>query len=195
MAGIADDLASVFDEIGTEVELVGSSPVVKERIDFAETDKVGIFSVTLRAESKLSVGSQIKISASGEHYFIYGGASELFENSVVIYSGRMFKATHQVKLMRRAKIKDPVTRKEDETWEEIEQFWAYVSVPITGNGLNVDADEVFFVNSVLRLVGKPSSKIEYLDRIQFPNAYFQVGTVDYVKYPGLCALELVEDTR
>ena len=76
MAGIADDLASVFDEIGTEVELVGSSPVVRERIDFAETDKVGIFAVTLRAGSKLSVGSHIKISASGEHYFIYGGASE-----------------------------------------------------------------------------------------------------------------------
>lgn len=193
--GIADDLASVFDEIGTEVELVGSSPVVKERIDYSETDKVGIYSVTIRAGSKLPVGSEIKISASGEHYFIYGGASELFENSVVITSGRMFQATHQVKLMRRSMEKDPVTRKETETWEEVEQFWAYVSVPITGNGLNTDADDVFFINSVLRLIGKPSAKVEYLDRIQFTNAYFQVGTVDYVKYSGLCSLELVEDTR
>lgn len=192
---IADDLASVFDEIGTEVEVVGSSPVVKERIDFAETDKVGIYSITLRSGSKIPVGSQIKISATGEIYFIYGGAFELFENQSVIFSGRMFKGTHQVKLMRRTKTKDPVTRQEVESWDEVEQFWAYVSVPITGNGLNVDADEVFFVNSVLRLVCKPTNKVEYLDRIQFPNAFFQVGTVDYVKYDGLCAMELVEDTR
>lgn len=192
---IAEDLASVFDEIGTEVELVGSSPVAKERIDFSETDKVGIFAVTLRSGSKLAAGNQIKVSSTGEHYFIYGGAFELFENAPVIFSGRMFKATHQVKLMRRTKTKDPVTRQETESWDEVEQFWAYVSVPITGNGLNVDADDVFFVNSVLRLVGKPINKVEYLDRIQFPNAFFQVGTVDYVKYSGLCALELVEDTR
>lgn len=193
--GIADDLASVFDEIGTEVELVGSSPVIKERIDYSETDKVGIFSVTLRSGSKLPIGSQIKVSASGEHYFIYGGASELFENETVIISGRMFKASHQVKLMRRTVVKNPVTREEEETWVEVEQFWAYVSVPVTGNGLNVDQDEVFFVNSVLRVVCKPSAKVEYLDRIQFPNAFFQAGTIDYVKYAGLCAIELVEDTR
>ena len=195
MTGIADDLASVFDEIGTEVELVGSSPVIKEKIDFSETDKVGIFAVTLRALSKIPLGSQIKVTATGEHYFVYGGSTELFENLPVIVSGRMFKASHQVKLMRRTIVKNPVTREEEETWVEVEQFWAYVSVPVTGNGLNADQDEVFFINSVLRVVCKPVAKIEYLDRIQFPNAFFQVGTIDYVKYSGLCAIELVEDTR
>lgn len=193
--GIAEDLASVFDEIGTEVVLVGSSPVIKENIDFSETDKVGIFAVTLRAGSKIPVGSQIELSTTGENYFIYGGHNELFENASVIVSGRMFRASHRVKLVRRSVVKDPVTRKETETWAEVEEFWAYVSVPNTGNGLNVDADDVFFINSVLRLVCKPTTKIEYLDRIQFPNIFFQVGTVDYEKYPGLCAMELVEDTR
>jgi hypothetical protein len=193
--GIAEDLASVFDEIGTEVELVGSSPLVRESIDFAETDKVGIFAVTLRAGSAIPIGSQIRITSTNEHYFIYGGFNEIFENTPVIVSGRMFKATHRVKLMRRTIEKDPVTRQEVDTWTEVDEFWAYVTVPITGNGLNVDADEVFFINSVLRVVCRPSEKIEYLDRIQFPNVFFQVGTVDYVKYDGLCALELVEDTR
>ena len=193
--GISDDLASVFDEIGTEVELIGSDPVVRERLDYSETDKVGIFSVTLRAGSGIPTGSQIKISVTGEIYFIYGGASELFENEEVIFSGRMVKATHKVKLMRRTVAKDPVTRKETDVWTEVDEFWANASVPNTGNGLNVDADEVFFVNSVIRLICKPTQKVEYLDRVQFPNAFFQVGTVDYVKFPGLVAIELVEDTR
>ena len=195
MVGIADDLASVFDEIGTEVELVGSSPVVTEFIDFAETDKVGIFSVTLRANSSIPLGSHIRITSTDDHYLIYGGFSELFENSPVVTTGRMFKCTHKVKLMRRTSVTDPVTRQKTTSWVEQEEFWAYVTVPITGNGLNVDADEVFFVNSVLRVVCKPTIKVEYLDRIQFPNAFFQVGTIDAVKYPGLIGLELVEDTR
>ena len=193
--GIAEDLASVFDEIGTEVEIVGSDPAVRENIDFSETDKLGIFAVTLRSGSKISIGSEIKITSTNEHYFISGGFNEIFENAPVIVSGRMFKASHVVKLMRRSMVKDPVTRKETETWAEVEQFHAYVTVPNTGNGLNVDADETFFINSVVRVICKPTEKVEYLDRIQFPNAFFQVGTVDYVKYAGLCALELVEDTR
>ena len=192
---ISDDIASVFDEIGTEVEVFGSSPPIRERIDYSETDKVGIYSVTLRGGTKIPTGSQIKISATGEVYFIYGGAFELFENESVVFTGRMVKATHKVKLMRRAIAKDPVTRKETETWTEVEEFWANAAVPNTGNGLNTDYDEVFFVNSIVRLICKPLGKVEYLDRIQFPNTFFQVGTIDYVKFPGLVAIELVEDTR
>ena len=153
--GIAEDLASVFDEIGTQVVIVGSDPPITESIDYAETDKPGVFSVTLRAGSAISVGAQINVVPTGEIYFIYSGFSEIFENALVVTTGRMFRASHRVKLKRRQATKDPITRKETESWEELEELWAYVTVPNTGNGLNVDADEVFFINSVLRLVCKP----------------------------------------
>ena len=44
MAGLQDDLASVFEEIGTLVEIVGSSPVVREYIDVEQTYRCPILS-------------------------------------------------------------------------------------------------------------------------------------------------------
>ena len=40
MAGLQDDLADVFAEIGTLVEIVGSSPVVREYIDVEQNVQV-----------------------------------------------------------------------------------------------------------------------------------------------------------
>ena len=194
--GIADDLASVFDEIGTEVEVVGSSPLITEYIDFEKTDKVGVFACTFRAATEISSGDILKVTATDEHYLVYGGFYEQFENESVVFDGKMFQCTHKIQLQRFLEVKDPVTREVIRSWPLIAEAWAYVTVPNTGNGLNVDEDDVFFVNSVVRVFCSASFPVKYLDRIRFSSgSFYQVGTIDVVRYPGVMALGLVEDVR
>ena len=77
MAGLQDDLASVFDEIGTLVEIVGSSPVVREYIDVEQNAQVSnpfirehFIEGTLKASTKIQPGSILKLVGKNLTYLV-----------------------------------------------------------------------------------------------------------------------------
>ena len=108
--GISEDLASVFDEIGAEFALVSTGET--ERLDLSATDKVGIFSVTLRSDTIFPKSCLIKETTTNQHYILYSSVSEQFENEVVVKTCRAFLCTNTAIIQSMSSVKDPVTRKE-----------------------------------------------------------------------------------
>ena len=191
--GISEDLASVFDEIGSEFENVSSGET--ERLDIESTDKVGIFSVTLRSNSVFSQGSLLKEVTTGKHYLLYSSVPEQFENSVVVLASKAFLCANTAIVQSLSSVKDPVTRKEVSTFTNEVVTPCYAVSSNTGNGLNSEFDNVLFTESVLRIVLKTSYAVSVLTRILVDGVKYQVSSVDLVRFPGLMFLELIEDVR
>ena len=191
--GISDDLASVFDEIGAEFENVASGET--ERLDIESTDKVGIFSVTLRSNSVFSQGSLIREVTTGKNYLLYSSVPEQFENSVVVIASKAFLCNNTATIQSISAIKDPVTRKEVVSFVNEAVTPCYAVSSNTGNGLNSEFDNVLYTESVLRIVLKTSYVVTVLTRILVDGIKYQVSSVDLVRFPGLVFLELVEDVR
>lgn len=191
--GISEDLAAVFDEIGTEFSVVGTTDT--EKLDIAVTDKVGIFTVTLRSATVISQGSLILEINTGKNYLVYSIVPEQFENTEVVKNCRAFLCTNTAKIQKLNSTKDPVTRKEIISFSDLETVPCYTVSPNTGNGLNSEFDNVLFSESVLRVVLKTSAEVNILTRILVDGVKFQVSSVDTVRFPGLLYLELAEDIR
>lgn len=191
--GISEDLASVFDEIGSEFENVASGET--ERLDIEPTDKVGIFSVTLRSNSVFSQGSLLKEVTTGKHYLLYSSVPEQFENSVVVLASKAFLCKNTAIVQSLSSVKDPVTRKEVSTFTNEVVTPCYAVSLNTGNGLNSEFDNVLYTESVLRIVLKTSYAVSVLTRILVDGVKYQVSSVDLVRFPGLMFLELIEDVR
>ena len=191
--GISEDLASVFDEIGAEFALVSTGET--ERLDLSATDKVGIFSVTLRSDTIFPKSCLIKETTTNQHYILYSSVSEQFENEVVVKTCRAFLCTNTAIIQSMSSIKDPVTRKEVVTFTNVETTPCYAVSPNTGNGLNSEFDNVLFSESLLRVVLQSSVAIPILSRLVIDGVKFQVSSSDTVRFPGLYFLELIEDIR
>ena len=191
--GISDDLASVFDEIGAEFENVASGET--ERLDIESTDKVGIFSVTLRSNSVFSQGSLLREVTTGKNYLLYSSVPEQFENFVVVMAAKAFLCTNTATIQSLSSVKDPVTRKEVVTFINELVTPCYAVSSNTGNGLNSEFDNVLYTESVLRIVLKTSYVVSVLTRILVDGVKYQVSSVDLVRFPGLVFLELIEDVR
>ena len=191
--GISDDLASVFDEIGAEFENVATGET--ERLDIESTDKVGIFSVTLRSNSVFSQGSLLREVTTGKSYLLYSSVPEQFENSVVVMASKAFLCTNIATVQSMSSVKDPVTRKEVIAFTNEVVTPCYAVSSNTGNGLNSEFDNVLYTESVLRIVLRTSYVVSVLTRILVDGIKYQVSSVDLVRFPGLVFLELIEDVR
>lgn len=191
--GIADDLASVFDEIGTEFE--HPTTLETERLDVSPTDKVGVYAITIQDGSIFSAGDLAREVNTGAYYLLFFTVKEQFENAPVVTNGRAFLCGNTATLKQSVTVKDPVTRKETITWNTVFSVPCFVSPTNTGNGLNAETDNVMFVTSNMRVVMKAPSAVKLLDRIFIDGSQFQVASVDTVRYPGLVYLELEEDSR
>lgn len=191
--GISEDLASVFDEIGAEFSLVSTGET--ERLDLSATDKVGIFSVTLRSDTIFPKSCLMREVTTGNHYIIYSTVPEQFENEVVVKTCRAFLCTNTAIIQTISTVKDPITRKEVVSFTDAETTPCYAASSNTGNGLNSEFDNVLFSESLLRVVLQSSHNIRILDRVLIDGVKFQVSSSDTVRFPGLHFLELIEDIR
>ena len=191
--GISEDLASVFDEIGAEFSLVSTGET--ERLDLSATDKVGIFSVTLRSDTIFPKSCLMEELTTGNHYILYSSVPEQFENEVVVKTCKAFLCTNTATIQTISTVKDPVTRKEVVSFTDVESTPCYAVSSNTGNGLNSEFDNVLFSESLLRVVLQSASSIRILDRVLIDGVKFQVSSSDTVRFPGLHFLELIEDIR
>ena len=191
--GISEDLASVFDEIGAEFSLVSTGET--ERLDLSATDKVGIFSVTLRSDTICPKSCLMEELTTGNHYILYSSVPEQFENEVVVRTCKAFLCKNTATIQTMSTVKDPVTRKEVVSFTDVESTPCYAVSSNTGNGLNSEFDNVLFSESLLRVVLQSASPIRILDRVLIDGVKFQVSSSDTVRFPGLHFLELIEDIR
>jgi len=190
---ISDDLAVVFDEIGSEVSVAGT--LIKEFVDYESTDKEGVFALTLRASTGVKSGDLVTFTGSGEKFLVSYSFIEQFENAPVVFSCRMLKCQFLASFQRSAATTDPVTRAKVLTWVEYASVYVFGDSSNTGSGLNGETDNVLYSLFRGKVVCQKTVAVKTLDRVVLNGVKYQVGNVDSVNYPDLFTCELLKDTR
>lgn len=206
MAGLQDDLASVFAEIGTLVEIVGSSPVVREYIDVEYNVQVSnpfirehFVEGTFKAETKIQPGSLLNFVGKNLTYLVVNHSPELFEDLVVIVSATLYKCNAVVTVLRQtAEDRDPVTRKIGVVWEEVFTSPAPITSALRGSPSDLNDYQAFlqFQTKEKTTYFPESLAPKVLDRVRLANGdYFKISNVEYHRFNGVVVCDLEEDTR
>jgi hypothetical protein len=206
MAGLQDDLASVFEEIGTLVEIVGSSPVVREYIDVEQNVQVSnpfirehFIEGTLKAATKILPGSLLNFVGKNLTYLVVNHSPELFEDLVVIISTTLYKCNVVATVTRLTEtVRDPVTRQITTSWEEVFTSPAPITSALRGSPSDMNDYQAF-------LQFQTKEKVIYfpeviapkaLDRVTLPSGeQFKISNVEYYRFNGVVVCDLEEDTR
>ena len=206
MAGLQDDLAAVFEEIGTLVEIVGSSPVIREYIDVEQNVQVSnpfirehFIEGTMKASTKIQPGSIIKFVGKNLTYLVVNYSPELFEDSVVIISTTLYKCNTTATLKRLSdSVRDPVTRKITPTWQTIQVLPAPITSSMRGNPSDLNDFQPFlqFATKEKIIYFPEIYAPQVLDRVVLPSGeYYKVANVEHYRFNGVVVCDLEEDTR
>ena len=191
--GISEDLGLVLDEIGNQVVVLGTSPTVSEYIDYEETDRWGVFSVSLRYNSALKVGDIISSTASAEKFIICALNDELFENAGVTKSGFMMKCLFRGVFRRPSTIINTVTREKTISWNQIAD--TYVVFDSKHQKMNGETNNVIYPIMSSEIICQYSIGVQPLDRVVVNNVNYQIGAVDNTQYKNISVCEILKDTR
>ena len=206
MAGLQDDLASVFDEIGTLVEIVGSSPVVREYIDVEQNAQVSnpfirehFIEGTLKASTKIQPGSILKLVGKNLTYLVVNYSPELFEDEAVIISTTLYKCNVTLTVQRLSgTVRDPVTRQMVPSWATIVTTAAPLTSALRGNPSDLNDYQPFLQYAVKEKVAYFPEIIapKVLDRVVLPSGEkYKIANVEYYRFNGVVVCDLEEDTR
>lgn len=206
MASLQDDLASVFEEIGTLVEIVGSSPVIREYIDVEQNVQVSnpfirehFIEGTLKAATKITPGELLKMVGKNLTYLVVNHSPELFEDEVVIISTTLYKCNAVVTVQRQSSTdRDPVTRQQTPDWTDIVTTPAPITSALRGSPSDLKDNYDFLQFSTKEKVCYFPERIapKVLDRLLLPSGdKYKISNVEYYRFNGVVVCDLEEDTR
>lgn len=206
MAGLQDDLAAVFEEIGTLVEIVGSSPVIREYIDVEQNVQVSnpfirehFIEGTMKATTKIQPGSIITFVGKNLTYLVVNYSPELFEDQTVIISTTLYKCNTTATVQRLSStVRDPVTRKLTPSWATICSLPAPITSSMRGNPSDLNDFQPFLQYAIKEktMYFPEASAPQVLDRVVLPNGeYYKISNVEYYRFNGVVVCDLEEDTR
>ena len=206
MVGLQDDLASVFEEIGTLVEIVGSSPVVREYIDVEQNVQVSnpfirehFIEGTLKAQTKITPGELLLFVGKNLTYLVVNHSPELFEDEIVIISTTLYKCNAAVTVKRQSGTdRDPVTRQQVPVWADVFTSPAPVTSALRGSPSDLNDQQSFLQFSTKEKVAYFPERIapKVLDRLVMPSGEkYKIANVEYYRFNGVVVCDLEEDTR
>lgn len=206
MAGLQDDLASVFEEIGTLVEIVGSSPVIREYIDVEQNVQVSnpfirehFIEGTMKASTKIQPGSIIKFVGKNLTYLVVNYSPELFEDTTVIISTTLYKCNTTATVKRLSETgRDPVTRQKGQVWADVFVLPALITSAMRGNPSDLNDYQPFlqFATKEKVIYFPEAYAPQVLDRVVLPSGeFYKIANVEYFRFNGVVVCDLEEDTR
>ena len=206
MAGLQDDLASVFVEIGTLVEIVGSSPPVQEYIDVEYNVQVSnpfirehFIEGTLKASTAIQPGSILDFVGKNMKYLVVNYSPELFEDLPVIISATLYKCNTIAVVKRQSgTVRDPVTRQMVPAWTTITTSAIPLTASLQGNPSDLNDYQPFLQYSLKEKTAYFPEAIapKVLDRITLPSGEnYKVSNVEFYRFNGVVVCSLEEDTR
>jgi hypothetical protein len=206
MAGLQDDLADVFAEIGTLVEIVGSSPVVREYIDVEQNVQVSnpfirehFIEGSLKASTKIQPGNIIKFVGKNLTYLVVNYSPELFEDDTVIISTTLYKCNVTVTVKRQtSEVRDPVNRKLTPVWTDVVTTPAPLTSALRGNPSDLNDYQPFLQYAVKeKVIYFPESIApKAMDRVVLPSGeFYKISNVEYFRFNNVVVCDLEEDTR
>ena len=206
MVGLQDDLADVFSEIGTLVEIVGSSPVVREYIDVEQNVQVSnpfirehFIEGTMKASTKIQPGNIISFVGKNLKYLVVNYSPELFENQTVIISTTLYKCNTTATVKRLSETdRDPVTRRKGQVWTDVFTLPAPITSALRGSSSDLNDYQPFLQYTTKeKIIYFPeSSAPEILDRVVLSTGdVYKITNVEYFRFNGVVVCDIEEDTR
>lgn len=206
-SGLGPDIKEVYDELGAEITIVNRDTVVTEKILYemnSQATKPFIrehhLDCTFHYQTNLSTGDIIQVTETERYYMVMNKTPELFENSVVEYTGIMYLCNIPVN----AHIMRPIEIRDAESYDMISGWSVVRDAPVYG----VLSDRVF--GSALDAgvtVGQAQLwridlylpkwyNIQPLDRLVISEEeYYKIEQIESYNYPGCVVAMLTEDTR
>ena len=193
--GIAEDLSAVFQEIGTQVKLLGTLPLVTEFVDGEKLDKEGFLLFTASSNTQISTGSVLEIEKNGKKYLTLFKEDQIFENNVVSSEFTCVTCRSEVTITEMVITKVAATREQVVSWNPIGIFPAYVAHAATGNKINTDNDQIYFDDKNKRIWLQGTAAVKKGHRAQIGAVNFEIGDIDETRYPGVKICEIFLDER
>lgn|GEM_PF-2986233 len=203
---LAYDLGDVFDEIGTLVEIYGSKPVIRERIDIEQNVQISnpfirehFIEGTLRAHTKIKPGDVITVLTTKIPYLVVNYSHEMFENEAVVITTTLYKCNVVATIQRvKEETRDAVTRQKTIVWETIATIPAPISSALRGGVSDMNDLQPFvqFITKEKLMYFSEQNAPKSLDRIVLPSGqYFKVTNAEYYRFNNVVVCALEEDTR
>ena len=206
MDSLAHDLADVFDEIGTVVEIYGTKPAIRERIDVEQNIQISnpfvrehFIEGTLRAMTRIKPGDIVTILKTKTPYIIVNYSEEMFEDAAVVVSATLYKCNTTATIQRvKEEVRDPVTRQKTIVWDDICTIPAPITSALRGgvSGMNDFQPFLHYITKEKAMYFSEQNAPKVLDRIKITSGeIFRVTNVEYYRFNNVVICALEEDTR
>lgn len=206
MAGIGPDISEVINELGVAVEILRTPTNIAEKIIYdmnsqatkpfiREFHRDGSFS----SDTKIESGDILHVLKTEEHLMVMNKTPDMFENEIVEYASVLYKTNFPST----AKIATPgpQVRGADynltESWiDTVAKAYGVIADKLQGS--NIDQEEPTGQIQIWAIEAfvPASYDVKPLDRLYISaTEYYKIEKVEKYRYPGILALDLVEDTR
>ena len=206
MAGIGPDISEVINELGVLIEILRIPTNISEKIIYdmnsqatkpfiREFHRDGSFS----SDTKIETGDILHVLKTEEYLMVMNKTPDMFEDEIVEYASVLYKTN----LPSTAKISRPSAAVRDadynltETWTDVVTR-AYGVIADKLQGSNIDQEEPTGQIQIWAIEAfvPAAYGVKPLDRLYISaTEYYKIEKVEKYRYPGIHALDLVEDTR
>jgi hypothetical protein len=205
---LGPDIKEVYDELGASVTIVNRSPVVTGEKILYEINAQGTkpfirehhLDCSFPYDSTIATGDILLMNETGRYHMVMNKTPELFEDSVVEYSGVLYLCNLPLTahIVRPIEIRDAQTYDMISGWEVVEDSPIYGLMSDRLFGSALEANERIGQNQLWRidLYIPKWYDIKPLDRlIVSPTEFYKIETIESYNFPGSVVALLVEDTR
>ncbi len=204
--GLGPDIAEVYDELGSSVNIIGRNPAISEKIIYdinAQGTKPFVrehhLDCTFPYNTEAVVGDILYITSIARYYLVMNLTPELFEDSIVEYSGVIYLCN----LPLTAHIVRPVEVRDPEYdivsgWQVVvdSPIYGLVSDRVFGSEIEGNTQEGQSQNWRIDLYLPKTYEIKPLDRLIISSTeFYKIETIEAYNYPGVNVALLVEDNR
>jgi len=206
MAGIGPDISEVINELGVVIEILRTPTNISEKIIYdmnsqatkpfiREFHRNGSFS----SATKIETGDILRVLKTEEYLMVMNKTPDMFEDEIVEYASVLYKTN----IPSTAKISRPSSVARDVDYNLIE-IWTDVVTRAYGviadklQGTNIDQEEPIGQIQIWAIEAFVPSSYDArpLDRLYISaTEYYKIEKVERYRYPGIHALDLVEDMR
>jgi hypothetical protein len=195
MSTLAEDIADVYAEIGSRIQIWENSQWTDDQYIDTEQDMGNPYlrRAFFPASSAAVAGSVVRIASVNADFLVLSKVPAVFENGPYEYECLLFMANVTAQIVRLTHARDPVSYQQTVVETEIVNpaygFMSPGSVTLSigriGN-IVINANDLYV---------PASYDVQSGDRVRIGAEVWQVTTVRTRDYPGIAIAALAEDTR
>ncbi len=190
MSTLAEDIADVYAEIGSRIQIYENGTWTDDQYIDTEQDMGNPYlrRAFFPASSAAVAGSVVRIASVNADFLVLSKVPAVFENGPYEYECLLFMANVTAQIVRLTHVRDPVSYQQTVVETEIvNPAYGFMSLSIGRIGnIVINANDLYL---------PASHDVQSGDRVRIGSEVWQVATVRTRDYPGIAIAALAEDTR